>query len=134
MGGFSRMERVDELLKRELAKDMVSILSREGFESVLVSVTKVKTSNDLRNASVWVSVFGSDELRNKVMGRIVHHRRDLQRMVGTHVRLKYTPLLSFKLDTSLEKGDRVLDLLSKMDEATDAAGDVPEQDKEEDFE
>ena len=44
------------------------------------------------------------------------HRAEIQARIGKHIALKYTPRLSFELDTSLERGDRVLQVLSEMEE------------------
>ena len=43
---------------------------------------------------------------------------EIQRRINSNLDLKYTPKLSFELDTSIEQGHRVLDLLAEI-EATD---------------
>jgi ribosome-binding factor A len=40
--------------------------------------------------------------------------------MSKHVILKYTPRLYFKLDDSIESGDRVLGILSQLDIPKDA--------------
>ena len=52
-----RLTRVNELLKRELAEAIErGLISAPG---VLVSVTEVHASVDLRNATVYISIFGT---------------------------------------------------------------------------
>ena len=43
------------------------------------------------------------------------HRAEIQSRMSKNVILKYTPRLHFKLDTSVESGDRVLGILSNLD-------------------
>ena len=56
MGEADRLTRVNELLKREIADNLEKCLLFSG-NGALVSVTEVKTSVDLRNATVFVSIF-----------------------------------------------------------------------------
>jgi ribosome-binding factor A len=42
------------------------------------------------------------------------HRAEIQARMSKHVILKYTPRLHFKLDNSIENGDRVLGILSQL--------------------
>jgi ribosome-binding factor A len=108
-----RLTRVNELLKREIA----DLVEKEDFgESCLVSVTGVKSSCDLRNAHVGISVFGGgDEAKRKAIRILLKHRADIQRKIARDLTLKYTPVLRFELDSNIENGDRVLSLLEEME-------------------
>jgi ribosome-binding factor A len=44
------------------------------------------------------------------------HRKEIQDRINRDLTLKYTPRLTFELDTSLERGDHVLDLLAEIEE------------------
>ena len=117
-GAPNRMTRVNELLKREIA----NIVEREdiGGGSVLVSITGVNTSPDLRSAAVRVSIFGADEPGKKAIIRQLSRRHaDIQHLVAKSVTLKYTPVLSFELDLNLESGDRVLAMLEELDNGSE---------------
>ena len=113
---YDRIARVNEIMKREIA----DIIERRGIggSGVLVSVTKVHTSDSLRNAAVYISVFGAkDEERiSEVFKNLVKFRPEIQRNVAKHVVLKYTPVLHFIHDTNLEDGDKVLSLIREMEE------------------
>jgi hypothetical protein len=50
-----------------------------------------------------------------MLGLLQRHRPQIQEDIAQKVVLKYTPRLSFALDTSLEEGDRVLTLLSTLE-------------------
>ena len=109
-----RLTRVNELLKRELADDITrGLISAPGM---LVSVTEVKTSVDLRNATVYVSIFGgTTSEKERVMRELDRVRVDFQRSIATKLGFKHTPVLYFKRDFRQEKGDRVLEILNEAE-------------------
>ena len=106
-----RLLRVNELLKRELS----SLLVREmTFENLLVTVNQVDVTPDLKSAHVYISVLGSKG-RKEVLPKLEASRAALQADLSKHVVLKYTPHLVFHLDDSIERGDRVLEILQKIE-------------------
>jgi ribosome-binding factor A len=106
-----RQLRVNELVKRELS----GIIAREiNFEGALVSINAVDVAPDLKNAHVFVSTLGAGN-RDKVIDKLEAHRPALQAELSRHVVLKYTPHLVFHLDDSIERGTRVLEILSEID-------------------
>ena len=103
-----RLTRVNALLKRELAEAIERDLVIPS--GMLVSVTEVNVSVDLRNATVYVSIFGGKASdRQAVMHGLAEERLNLQSRLG------HTPVLDFRLDTRTEKGDRVLELLQQAE-------------------
>lgn len=106
-----RLARVNELLKRELG----DLLSREmSFPAKLVTIQQVDVTPDLKHAHVFISIIGTDEEQRQSMTILHGARVQLQRDVSKRVVLKYTPHLHFKLDAAVERGDRVLNLLSEL--------------------
>ena len=107
-----RLERVNELLKRELG----DLLSREvSFEAALVTVQQVDITPDLKHAHVFISVIGTAEQARAAMAKLHDSRIHLQRLLSKRVVLKYTPHLHFKLDEAIERGTRVIDILSQIE-------------------
>jgi ribosome-binding factor A len=104
-----RMRRVDEAMREVLSDAITSELKdpRVGF----VTVTAVDTSPDLRNARVYVSVFGDDKRRKLSMRALESAHGFLQRSVAAQLRLKHTPQLAFVYDDTAERADRVERLL-----------------------
>jgi ribosome-binding factor A len=117
-----RIIRVNELLKREIADDIHRLFSGTKFDTGSITVTRVETAPDLRDASVSISIFGHEENRIEMIRFLNHHRKDVQARLAQNVKIKYTPRLHFKHDKSLEDGDRVLGILSKLD--------IPEEENE----
>lgn len=110
-----RLARVNELLKREIAEDLFRLRPRD-FEIGALTVTRVDVSPNLRHAAVYVSVFGYEDRRAQIISYLNNNHAAIQQMVCKRVKLKYTPKLVFKCDTSLEQGDHVLTLLNELEE------------------
>ena len=121
-----RIIRVNELLKREIANDILRLFSGSHFDTGSVTVTRVETAPDLRDANVHISIFGHEDERSEMIRFLNHHRKDIQARMSKHVKIKYTPRLHFKLDTSIETGDRVLGILSELDIPEDDEGSEPQ--------
>ena len=86
MSTSSRIVRVNEILKRELA-DLIERENPARDSSVLVSVTEVRTSPNLRNAVVCISVFGGgDGCDEKVLVNLMKKRKEIQHQMSKHVR------------------------------------------------
>ena len=111
----ARIIRVNELLKREIAVDIPRLFANSNFDTASVTVTHVETGSDLRDATVYVSIFGHEEKRSGMVRFLNRHHSEIQARMSKHVILKYTPRLYFKLDESIESGDRVLGILSQLD-------------------
>ena len=108
-----RLERVNEVIKRELSE----IVSREVHftAQTLVTIHGVEISPDLRQCQVFVSVIGKPEQKNRVLSELEEHRVVLQRGLAKRVVLKYTPHLHFRIDDSIERGSRVLEIMQDLD-------------------
>lgn len=120
-----RLERVNEVIRRELSE----LINREvTFEAALVTVQQVDITPDLKHAHVFVSVIGSEEQARAAMAKLHDSRTTLQHLLSKRVVLKFTPHLHFKLDDSIERGTRIINLLEQIDIPPDepAANDEPD--------
>ncbi|MFT5121500.1 MAG: ribosome-binding factor A [Kiritimatiellia bacterium] len=111
----NRITRVNELLQREIANCMYTVVNAQGFDVSTITVTHVSTSPDLRNARVLVSVRGTELEARDQINMLKRLRTDIQEAVYKNVTLKYSPRFRFELDDSLFEGDRVLAILQKLD-------------------
>lgn len=109
-----RRERVNSLLKRVIAEAMFSVMQGDSVRPGLVTVTGVSCGKDLRDATVKVSVFGDDALKQTALQHLKRNAKRFQAIVNREVRLKFTPRLTFQLDLSLERGDEVLAILNGL--------------------
>ena len=120
----ARIIRVNELLKREIAIDIPRLFANSNFDTGAVTVTRVETGTDLRYATVDGSIFEHEMDRPGMLRFLNRHRKEIQARMSRNVILKYTPRLYFKLDESIESGDRVLGILSQLDIPPDDDEDV----------
>jgi len=109
-----RLERVRELLKREIGE----VIRRElpVSEAGLISVNDVLVASDLHTATVFVGIFGTADAKKRGIELLEQNRKRIQGMVANAVILKYTPQLRFVLDDSIERGNRVMQILDELGE------------------
>jgi ribosome-binding factor A len=109
-----RLERVRELLKRELGE----IIRREipVGEAGLITVNDVNVSADLHSATVFVGILGSAEQQKKGIAELNRHRKHIQGLTGKAVVLKYTPHLRFKIDESGPAATKVLKIIDELEQ------------------
>ncbi len=106
-----RLERVREVLKRELGVIMVRELR---FTSPLVTVSDVDITPDLKQAHVFVSAIGNDRQQREAIELLEQNRVMLQHELSKRVVIKYTPHLNFRLDGSIERGARVINIMEEL--------------------
>ena len=111
-----RHERVRELLKREVGE----VIRREFpmSEVGLLTVNEVGVSSDLKSATVFIGVIGTSDQQKKAMALLAKESKRLQGLVGRAVILKYTPHLKFVIDQSIERGNRVLEILEEIEKTS----------------
>src|SRR5436305_14798935 len=104
-----RTDRIDELLRQEIT----SLLTKEIADPRLgfATVTDVETAPDLRHARVWVSVIGQPDDRRATLHALERAMPFVRRELGRRLRLKRIPEFSVKLDESIERGTRVMQLI-----------------------
>lgn len=108
----NRMERVDEEFKRELSKIIDQDLKNPNITG-LISVTKVKTSSDLKTARVCISILGSKSKKNTLEG-LKNATGFIRTELAKRVNLRYTPELIFELDETLEYGAKIDSILNEL--------------------
>jgi len=109
-----RLTRLNEHLRREIGTFLFRVAAGETRDLSLITVTRVFISSDLHNAQVFVSIRAPEADRPAVLAALNRHRVEIQTHLAQTVCLKYTPRLTFKTDTSLEEGDRILSILSNL--------------------
>ncbi len=110
----NRMARVDEELKRELS-NIINYEVKNSNVTGMISVTKVKTSPDLKYAKVSVSIINSKNIKQTLAG-LKAAFGFIRSRIAEKMNLRVTPELVFELDESLvygEKIDRILEQVMK---------------------
>ena len=106
-----RMRRINESVRQVLAETLPELKDpRIG----IVTVTGVDTTPDLRHATVYVSVLGSDRKRRASLQGLEAAHGLLQGRLARQLRMKRTPQLSFEYDPSVERGVRMSKLIDEL--------------------
>lgn len=108
-----RILRVRELLKREIGEVLRREISVE--EAGLITVNEVQVTTDLRSATVYVGVIGSEAQKKKALSTLEAHRKHIQALLGHAIVLKYTPQLRFVVDDSIARGNHVLEIIAELE-------------------
>ena len=110
-----RMQRVNELIKREVGEIVRRDLNTAA--TGLITVTDAEVSSDLKTAKIFYSVVGSPAQQHQAAITLLRHRVSLQQQMARTVILKYTPILKFLRDDSLEYGARIMQILNEIEAA-----------------
>ena len=108
----TRQERVKELLKTEISEILMRDLKdpRLGF----VTIIDAEVSKDLQHAKVYVSVLGDEKQKQESLAVLQHAAGHIRAEFGRRAFMKTIPEISFKLDTSVEYGARIFELLQQV--------------------
>lgn len=109
---MTRQDRVEELIRAEVSQILREKVNdpRIGF----ISITEVKISPDLKNASIFVSIFGEEKKKQEAMAGLVSATGFIQRELGQLLELRATPQIIFVRDDSLDRGSRVLGIMTQL--------------------
>ena len=124
-----RQRQVAELLHQEISQ-LIQYRTQDprlGF----VTVTDVEVSTDLRHARIYVTVLGDQAEAKSTLEGLASATSYFRRELGHSLALRYVPTLSFELDTTLERGlhiENLLDSIKKELDQSDQAKNLPEID------
>ncbi|MCH7552720.1 MAG: 30S ribosome-binding factor RbfA [Chloroflexi bacterium] len=113
-----RIDRVNELLRLEISQVLARQIKDPRLSGV-ITITEVRTSSDLRNALVLLSVMGDKEAKQSALAGIQSAAKFLRRELRGRLTLRYTPFLSFALDDSLENAARLLSIMDQIQAGQD---------------
>jgi len=104
-----RQKQVSSLIQRELSDLLGKKVSDPRLD--FATITAVEISPDLRQAHIFVSVMGNQQ---EAMEGLDHAASFLRRELSSRLALRYMPELTFHLDDSLERGERIDQLLEEI--------------------
>ena len=108
-----RPERLADTLREEITQIVGYEL--EDPRVAMVTVTDVRVSDDLRDASVYVTVAGDEQESRTAMRALRHAAPYVRRQLGFALSLRHTPELHFVRDMVEEQGARVDELLQQIE-------------------
>ena len=123
-----RVEKVASLLHHELGQ----IISREcsGGGCGFTTVTEVRMTPDLRLAKVYVSIFGDEKTREKILKHLEAQKKEIRHQMAGRVSMKYVPALQFYHDATLDNVmhlEKLIKEIHKDDPAAPAQEDTDDE-------
>ncbi|WP_296956264.1 30S ribosome-binding factor RbfA [uncultured Dialister sp.] len=107
-----RVRKVQEFIKQEVSNMLLNELKdpRIGF----VTVTGVEVTGDLREAKIFVSLFGDEKMKKASLEGLNKAKGFIRKELGQRLKIYYTPELFFEEDKSLDYGMHIDGLLKKI--------------------
>lgn len=114
MAANNRMSRVNS----EIQKSLMTIISR--FDDVeistaMISIMKVDTFSDFSMSKIYVSVFGGEEQKKKIVSKLNQNKKSIRYELAHTLKLRNVPELTFIVDDVEERAERVLKLFDKIE-------------------
>ena len=104
-------------MKQEIAEILMRKIKdpRIGF----VTVTDVEVSHDLRNAKVFVSIYGDENNKKETLKGLESAIPFIRSELAARMRFRCVPELLFRFDPTLEQGAHIMELLRSIEEKKD---------------
>jgi len=105
--------RVSELLKREIGEILRRELPIE--TSGMVTVNNVSIAPDLKLATAYLSVLGTEQQKKSTRSQLMKMRAHVRGQLGHSVSLKHIPRLRFMINQSSAQVDRVMEIMDDIE-------------------
>jgi len=119
---FKRSDRVGEMIHKE-----ISVILNRGLKDPrvgFVTLTAVDVTSDLSIAKVYYTVIGDEKSRKETAKGLEKASPYIRRQLAQQLKMRHTPSLIFKYDTSIEYGVHIDSLLRDIeDERSDDQSD-----------
>lgn len=103
-----RKEKINSLLEQEIGKIILREIDIP--PGVLATVVEVKTTEDLKEAKVFISILPFDKSQ-KILEILNKNIYFIQQILNKELRMRPVPKIAFRIDSSMEEIDKVEKLL-----------------------
>ena len=115
---FHRSDRVAAQLRRELGQLVHDAVREHSLPSV--SVSDVEINREMEHAKVFVTALQPERSQEAVKG-LKEHAREIRYRLAHAVKMRHVPELHFHYDDSVDRGERIEQLLRSADTAETAS-------------
>ena len=109
-----RLKKVESLLREKICDLIIKNKIKDPRIDKLLSITDVSVSKDINYAKIYVSYYGAKEKAQEIIAALNHAAGFIQKKIGTSLRLKATPKLTFFHDESIARGFRITHKLKEI--------------------
>ncbi|HEY8364917.1 MAG TPA: 30S ribosome-binding factor RbfA [Haloplasmataceae bacterium] len=104
-------------LERQIEKELANIFLNDVKDDIgFITVTGVDLTNDLSYAKIYYTVLGNDDKKKAVAKRLENAKGFIRTTLGTRVQMRKLPELIFVYDQSIEYGNKIEELIEKINE------------------
>lgn len=107
------IDRIKETLRREISWAIQNKVNDPRIPDV-VTIGEIKLAPDTRNATVFISTYGSKEEKDIAIDALNHAASFIQKCTAQKITIKNLPKLLFKIDSSFEQRDHINSLLEQI--------------------
>jgi ribosome-binding factor A len=108
-----RIERLNSLFRQEIS-DLVQRQVKDPRLGSFVSIIAVEISKDMRYAKVFISRLGTDIEKKETLQALTSASGFIRHELSERLKTRRIPELSFRLDNTIEKADRVLRIIDEI--------------------
>ncbi len=108
----NRIAIINEEIQKELSA-LLRTVKDPRVQDVMISITRVETTPDLRYTKVYVSFLQEDKAEEAMKG-LKSAAGFLRRQLGSNLRLRYSPEIVWAADDSIVYGARMLGLINSL--------------------
>ena len=111
MAGY-RKKKLEEQIKRLIGEALIREVKdpRIGFATVY----SVSLADDYSHAEVLISVLGDQKQKSKTLDGLKAAKGFLRSFVGKNIQLRHVPEMTFKIDSSIEEGARIIEMIDSV--------------------
>ena len=109
----NRIAIINEEIQKELSARLRNVKDPR-VQNVMISITRVETTPDLRYTKVYVSFLQEDRAKEAMAG-LKSAAGYLRRQLGGNLQLRYAPEIVWALDDSITYGARMLKLINSLE-------------------
>ena len=110
-----RVERLNSLLRQEIS-DILQRQIKDPRLGMFVTITSVEIAPDLSFAKILVSRLGTEDEKKATIAGLTAASGYIRHELGERMKTRRIPELSFRLDNTMEKADRVFRIMNKLEE------------------
>lgn len=108
-----KQQRMADAIREKIATSIIHELKDPRVQGLMITITKVEMTPDLKLARVYVSILDKEKDHQKILKGLKNAKGFLKSKVGQNIKLRHVPDLEFKLDESLDYSERIDQLLKE---------------------
>jgi ribosome-binding factor A len=108
-----RIEKLNSLFRVEIS-DLVQRSLKDPRLGMFISIISVDISKDMRYAKVYISRYGTDQEKAETIKALESATGFIRHELGERLKTRRIPELSFRLDNTMEKADKIMRIIKDI--------------------